>query len=535
MATPHRHDVATTGSGDLPPTGWGSPASRTGLPAASRAWLIRQVGRGAPAPVLAAPALPPSRLGSEAAAALVAVVGPKAVDASDAARRIRSAGRSYLDLLALRAGTADAPDAVVLPGSPAEVGDVLRVCAAHGLAVVPFGGGTSVVGGVRPLRGNFGVVVAVDLRRLDQLVQLDATSRVVELQAGLRGPAAEALLAGHGLTLGHFPQSFEHATIGGFAATRSSGQASAGYGRFDANVIGLHLETPAGPLELGRGTASAAGPALLQLGLGSEGTFGIITSVRLQVRPAPTVRRYDAVLVRSFADGQRMLRELVQSGRSPDVARLSDPVETTVGLRSGAPRAVQQLARGRCLLITGWEGDADSVRRRRRAARGVVRGLPLPGGGTAWEHGRYAAPYLRDDLLDEGFLVETLETGATWSELAATWASVRAAITSAIEPAVMMCHISHLYPQGASLYVTVLAARSGSDPVGQWQRVKDAASAAIIGCGATITHHHAVGTDHRPWMTEEVGPLGVEVLRAVKTVLDPTGILNPGKLIPSKE
>lgn len=520
---------------DMTRAGWGDPRRRPGLPAAARSWLVRQVGRGTPGTPVDAPAPLPSRLGDRARTALVAAVGHEAVDSSDAARQVRAAGRSYLDLLELRAGRGDGPDAVVLPGSPAEVGEVLRICADHGVAVVPFGGGTSVVGGVRPLLGPFDAVVALDLRRLDQLRHVDVTSRVVELEAGVRGPAAEALLAAHGLTLGHFPQSFEHATIGGFAATRSSGQASTGYGRFDANVVGLHLESPAGPLDLGRGAASAAGPSLLHMVLGSEGVFGVITSVRLRVRPAPAVRRYDAVLVRSWREGLQMLRELEQSGRAPDVARLSDPVETTVSLRSGAPRAVRVLARGRCLLVTGWEGDADSVRRRRRAARGVVRGVPLPGGGSAWERGRYTGPYLRDDLLDEGFLVETLETSATWAQLAATWESVRGAVASVLDPAVVMCHVSHLYPQGASLYVTVLAARSDHDPAGQWQRAKDAASAAIVASGATITHHHAVGTDHRPWMTDEVGPLGVEVLRAVKGVLDPAGVLNPGKLIPAKE
>lgn len=520
---------------DLAPAGWGDPARRTGLSAASRTWLVQRVGRGTRGlPVEPLP-LPPSRLDDAARAALVAVVGPEAVDLTDAARRIRSAGRSYLDLLELRAGAAQGPDAVVLPGSAAEVGAVLRVCGTHRVAVVPFGGGTSVVGGVRPLRGSFTAVIALDLRRLDSLRHVDETSRIVELDAGLRGPAAEALLAGHGLTLGHFPQSFEHATIGGFAATRSSGQASTGYGRFDANVVGVHLESPAGPLDVGRGAASAAGPALLQLALGSEGAYGVITSVRLRVRPVPAVRRYDALLVRSWSAGLEMLRELEQSGRAPDVARLSDPVETTVSLRAGAPAPVRMLGRGRCLLVTGWEGDADSVRRRRRAARVVLRGLPLPGGGAAWEHSRYSGPYLRDDLLDEGFLVETLETSATWTALDPTWQSVRAALADHLAPAVVMCHVSHLYPQGASLYVTVLAARSDTDPTGQWQRAKQAASDAIMACGATITHHHAVGTDHRPWMTDEIGPLGVEVLQAVKSVLDPAGILNPGKLIPSEE
>jgi alkyldihydroxyacetonephosphate synthase len=394
---------------------------------------------------------------------------------------------------------------------------------------VPFGGGTSVVGGVAPLRGAHRAVVALDLRRLDRLVSLSETDRTATLEAGLRGPEAEALLNARGYTLGHFPQSYEHATIGGYAATRSAGQASTGYGRFDALVVGLTLVTPRGSLELGRGAASAAGPDLRQLVLGSEGTLGVITSVTVKVRPLPAVKRYDAWLVRSWEDGIAQLRRLEQGGVVPDVARLSDPDETEVSLRLSAPRAVRALARGRCLLVLGWEGTPESVRTRRRASK--VRGLPLPGAGAKWEHGRYDGPYLRDDLLDGGFLVETLETSASWSGLTTTWEAVRTALRSALGPCVVMCHVSHLYPHGASLYFTVLGAQAADAPA-QWQRAKEAACEALVATGATITHHHAVGTDHRPWMTEEIGPLGTEVLRAVKQVLDPSGILNPGKTIP---
>ncbi|MGB8649909.1 MAG: FAD-linked oxidase C-terminal domain-containing protein, partial [Mycobacteriales bacterium] len=250
------------------------------------------------------------------------------------------------------------------------------------------------------------------------------------------------------------------------------------------------------------------------------------------VRPLPEVKRYDAWLVRSWEAGVEQLRRLEQSGVAPDVARLSDVDETAVSLRLSAPRAVQRLARGRCLLVLGWEGTAASVANRRKASR--VRGIPLPGAGDKWEHGRYSGPYLRDDLMDAGFLVETLETSATWSGLQRTYDAVRTALSAALGRCVVMCHVSHLYPQGASLYFTVLAG-AAPDPAAQWQRAKTAASDALVATGATITHHHAVGTDHRPWMTDEVGPLGIEVLRAVKGVLDPTGVLNPGKLLPSED
>jgi len=518
-----------SGSVDMAHAGWGDPSRRTGLSRDAAAWLTSRVGSVRPStPVpLAEVAIPASRLSEPDLAALRATGADILVD--DVSRALRAAGRSYLDLLALRSGAFPAPDAVVLPGSAEQVSLVLRACAALGVAVVPFGGGTSVVGGVSPIAGTFSCVVALDLRRLDQLLAWSDGDLTATFEPGLRGAAAEALLNARGLTLGHFPQSYEHATIGGYAATRSAGQASTGYGRFDANVLGVTLQTSVGELVLGRGAATAAGPGLLQLVIGSEGAFGVITSVTLRVRRLPAVKRYDAYLVRSWEDGIAQLKRLEQSGVVPDVVRLSDASESTVNLRMSAPRAVQLLARGRCLLVLGWEGTAASVSTRRGASK--IRGVRLPGAGKKWEHSRYEGPYLRDDLLDAGFLVETLETSATWSGLLTTYKAAREAVSEALGECVVMCHVSHLYSQGASLYFTVLAARSDA-PVEQWQRAKDAASTALVAAGGTITHHHGVGTDHRPWMTDEVGPLGVEVLRAVKVALDPTGVLNPGKLIP---
>ena len=513
---------------DMVHAGWGDPARRSGLPPAAIGWLASRVGQGtASTPVpLTEVVVPDSRLTAADRQQLQAICE---LQTDDATRALHAAGRSYQDLVALRSGTFAAPDGVLLPASAEEVGQLLRTCAELDLAVVPFGGGTSVVGGVSPTAGVKRAVVALDLRRLDALVSLSEHDLTAVLGPGLRGPAAEALLNARGFTLGHFPQSYEHATIGGYAATRSAGQASTGYGRFDANVLGMAVQTPAGELVLGRGAASAAGPSLLQLFVGSEGAFGVITSVTMRIRPVPVVKRYDAYLVRSWADGIEQLRQLEQSGVVPSVARLSDLEETKVSLQLSAPGVVRRLGGGRCLMVLGWEGSAASVRARRRAAR--VKGIRLPGAGDTWEHGRYGGPYLRDDLMDAGFLVETLETSAPWSSLLTVHAEVRAALTQALGSCVVMCHVSHLYTQGASLYFTVFAA-AGDDPAAQWQVAKDAACDALVRTGATITHHHAVGADHRAWMTDEIGELGVAVLRSVKNALDPTGILNPGKLIP---
>jgi alkyldihydroxyacetonephosphate synthase len=435
-------------------------------------------------------------------------------------------------------GVQDAPDAVLLPGDEAEIAAILRYCADHSIAIVPFGGGTSVVGGLDPIRGDFKAVVSVDLRRLTQLHSLDEVSGEAELGAGLTGPEAERVLGERGYSVGHFPQSFQFATIGGFAATRSSGQDSAGYGRFNDMVRGLRTVTPEGVLDLGRAPESAAGPDLRQLLIGSEGVFGIITRVRVRVHPVPAATRYEAWSFPDFATGADALRAVVQTGTGPTVVRLSDEAETGVNLATTESIGEDRITGG-CLAITVFEGTEDHVESRHAETRAL---LEASGGASlgeaparTWEHGRYGAPYLRDSLLSAGALCETLETATSWSNLPALKAAVTDALTSSLAesgtPALVLCHISHVYPTGASLYFTVVAGQRGN-PIEQWRKAKTAASDAMMRTGATITHHHAVGADHRPWMRDEVGDLGVAVLRAVKATLDPAGILNPGKLIP---
>ncbi|MGQ9349019.1 FAD-binding oxidoreductase [Mycolicibacterium gilvum] len=521
---------------------WGDPDAAKPLSPGIRSLLHQALGiDGTPLdePTLDQVRLRPSALSPGDRDGLSAIVGAEHVTVDDRARLLRAGGKSTLDLLRRRDfGVQDAPDAVLLPGGEDEIAEVLRYCAHRSIAVVPFGGGTSVVGGVDPLRGDFKAVVSLDLRRLDELHSLDDVSWEAELGAGLTGPEAERLLGERGFSLGHYPQSFLFATIGGFAATRSSGQDSAGYGRFNDMVRGLRAVTPAGVLDLGRAPESAAGPDLRQLLLGSEGAFGIITRVRVRVHPVPEVTRYEAWSFPDFATGADALRAVVQTGSGPTVIRLSDEAETGVNLATTENIGEQKITGG-CLAITAFEGTEAHVASRHAETRDL---LAAKGGTSlgeapakAWEHGRFNAPYLRDALLSAGALCETLETATNWSNVAALKAAVTEALTRSLEdsgtPALVLCHISHVYPTGASLYFTVVAAQRGN-PIEQWRKAKAAASDAMVRTGATITHHHAVGADHRPWMTDEVGGLGVSVLRAVKSVLDPAGILNPGKLIP---
>jgi alkyldihydroxyacetonephosphate synthase len=525
--------------------GWGDPAQAAPLPAPLRQLLrdVLGVGEARPGPESASHvALAPARLDRRVALELAGIVGADGVHADHETRLRHALGRSTPDLLALRgSGPITAPDLVLAPDSHQQVMTLLERCSARRVAVVPFGGGTSVVGGVEPDAAAFTGVVALDLARLNTLEQLDEESRLATLGPGLRGPEAERLLADRGYTIGHFPQSFEYATLGGFAATRSSGQASAGYGRFDELVMAIRVATPSGTLELGRAPRSAAGPDLRQLILGSEGAFGVITSLTLAVRPAPATRVYDGWRFPSFTDGTRALRALAQDGPRPTVLRLSDEVETAL---SQAPTATTAggdagtTAAG-CLAIVGFEGDPDAVARRGARAADVLAAHgaePVVGAGDGWSEGRYRGPYLRDALLDAGALVETLETACFWSSLHELRAAVSTAVRDALmsetppTPPVVLCHVSHVYAAGASLYFTVAAAQS-DDPVEQWRRAKAAAGAAIAAAGATITHHHGVGRDHVPWYEREIGELGVTALRSVKRTLDPAGILNPGVLL----
>jgi alkyldihydroxyacetonephosphate synthase len=494
-------------------------------------------------PAAATHTVPPTALPDDAHTALSDIVGAANVLVDKESRLGRAGGLSYLDLVRYRAGGELAvPDAVLLPADPAQVNDVLAACVRHRIGVVPFGGGTSVVGGVRALRGDTVAVVALDLARLDRLVSVDPVSRLAVLQAGLRGPAAEQLLAAHGFTLGHLPQSFERATIGGFAATRSAGQASAGYGRFEDMVAGIRIATPRGEWRLGVAPASAAGPDLRELIVGSEGAFGVITEVTVRVRPIPTHRRYEAYVLDGWANGAAAVRSLAQHRVLATVTRLSDVDETDValamsgGAKTAALRTYLRIrgVREPCLLILGWESDSNhGVARARAATRRALRGHRTVtlgrAPGEAWRRGRFGGPRQRDALLDIGVCVETLETATYWSTLSALRDAVRKALATTGQQTVVMCHISHAYETGASLYFTVLTPQT-ADPVGQWEAAKAAACAAIGGLG-TITHHHAVGVDHAPYLAAEIGDLGIDVLAAVKRTLDPTGILNPGKLI----
>ncbi len=515
---------------------WGDPAEAGPLPESAFALVDAFIGTSQTPAVDPADVRLSEPLAADLLAGLEEIVGAEHVLTDHETRLHRTRGKSTPDLLRLRAGDgSDSPDAVVRPGTHEEVAALIEWCVTHRVALVPFGGGTSVVGGLVAQRDDLAGVVSLDLLRFDRLLAVDTGSMTATLEPGLRGPQAEALLAEHGLTLGHFPQSFEYASIGGFAVTRSSGQSSSGYGRFDSLVVGLRVATPQGELVLGNSPANAAGPDLREVVMGSEGAFGVVTAVTVRVRPVPVVKVYETWRWDSFDSGAAAMRTLAQSGVLPTVLRLSDEAETSINLADPAEVGNESSgSTGGCLMVTGYEGTQEAVDAKRTACTALLSGLggTSLGEQTGWADGRFHGPYLRDSLLDVGVLVETLETVTFWSNLRRVYDAVTEALTTSLgEGTLVLCHISHVYETGASLYFTV-ATKQSDDPLEQWLAAKHAASDAIIDNGASITHHHAVGQDHKSWLAREIGPVGVRMLRALKAELDPTGVLNPGVLIP---
>ena len=548
-----RHEEGLAGPAPMRWWGWGDPSHPPGLPPHALGFLRETVGiapRPRPPVALEHVRIDPSAVTGATVERLRDLLGPDGVRVDHADRVGHAAGKGYPDLVRLRAGEPEgAPDAVLYPSSREQLRVLLDLCARESMAVVAFGGGTSVVGGVEPLRGEHQAAVALDTGRLADVVALDERSGILTVQGGARAREIEAWLGARGFTLGHFPQSFEYVTLGGCAATRSAGQASTGYGRFERMILGLRMTAPAGELNLRALPASAAGPSLRELAVGSEGVLGVIDELSLRVRHAPEERVYEGVFFETFEAGVEAFRGLSQKHCAPDVARLSDLQETRMSLALAGTGGVKGRlgraylgARGRgqgCLAILGFEGEPEEVSARRaRATRIVRRGGGVGVGrspGEAWLAGRFGAPYLRDELLTQGVMVETLETATTWSNVVALHARVGKAIEQALRasgmPGLVMCHVSHLYETGASLYFTFLALQAEGEEIEQWRTVKQAASDAIVEGGGTITHHHAVGRDHAPWMEREIGGEGVRALLALKADLDPAGIMNPGKLI----
>ena len=473
---------------------------------------------------------------------------------TDGVDRVRHArGQSLPDWVALRSGRLGrVPDAVVRPASRGEVRDALDAAARAGAAVVPFGGGTSVVGGVTLDADDDRLALVVATAALTGLQELDPVSGLATVGAGTVGPALEAALAPYGLTLGHFPQSWERSTVGGWVAARSAGQQSLGYGRIEELFAGGILEAPAGTVALPAHPASAAGPDLRQLVLGSEGRFGILTDATLRVVSKPPVEAVPAWFLGDWAQAVAAARELARAGLPLSMVRLSTPIETATTLalagesrRLRALRAYLRLRRigpQPCLLLVAANGRERVVEAAVREAGSIVRrhaGTAVGGSiGRRWLRDRFRAPDLRDALWDLGYAVDTLETAVSWTRLPDLAADVgrtlRHGLAEVGERVHAFSHLSHVYPSGSSLYATYVFRLAGDpdETLDRWHRLKTAATDAIVRHGGTISHQHGVGRDHRPWFAAEKGELGLGILADVARRVDPDGRMNPGVLLP---
>jgi alkyldihydroxyacetonephosphate synthase len=470
---------------------------------------------------------------------------------TDPELRVRRArGQSFPDLIALRSGRLDAvPDAVARPTSRQEVRRLIDHARTAGARLIPYGGGTSVVGGVSASPSP-DPLITVDLAGLDDVTALDERSGLVTVGAGITGPDLASYLGDRALSIGHEPQSWELATVGGWVAARGSGLRSFGVGRIEQLFAGGILEAPAGTLEMAPYPASAAGPDLRQLVLGSEGRLGILTDVVLRTSPLPEVDRLEAYALPGWSAGHECARAIAQARVGLNVLRLSTPAESHTLLafadRPAQIRALTTYLRARrqprdwSLLLVGVAGrkrTAGAARAEARSIIGAFGGTAIPALAKTWSKTRFRSPYLRNALWSIGYGSDTLETATDWARVPTLLARLEAAVTHALadrgERVHAFTHLSHLYPSGSSLYLTFLY-RLGPDPeetLARWRAIKLAASTVIVAEGATISHHHGVGTDNAPYLVAEKGPLGMAALASVVRTFDPDGLMNPGVLL----
>jgi alkyldihydroxyacetonephosphate synthase len=455
------------------------------------------------------------------------------------ARAAHALGKSYSDVVrGFRGHFEHPPDFVVHPRDEHDLERLLEWCSAERVAAVPFGGGTSVVGGATPEVGSaFNGAISIDLGEFDRVLEVDAVSRSARIQAGTLGPSLESQLGEHGLTLRHFPQSFEYSTLGGWIATRAAGHFATVWTHIEDLVESVRALTPAGVWESRRLPGSGAGVSPDRMLAGSEGILGVITEAWVRVQPRPTHRSSAGVRFASFAAGVECVHAISQSGLHPSNCRLLDPGEAGLTMAGDGSHA---------LLVLGFESSDHPVEERMARALelcvehgGVVSRGGQGGGGDAvssWREAFLGAPYMRDVLVAAGVLAETFETAITWESFGAFHAGVSAAAEQSArevcgEGARVFCRFTHIYPNGPAPYFTVLAPARRGEEVEQWAAIKRAVSDAIIELGGTITHHHAVGRDHRPWYDRQRPEPFAEALRGAKAAIDPAGIMNPGVLI----
>lgn len=525
--------------------GWGNGQYAMELPSNGQAFLAERIGSG-------------QRLSDARLESVCKKVPPSRLPVThpliktDAETRVRYArGQSLPDWLALRSGEFEHfPDAVAFPESSTQVAELLALAKTYDWDVIPYGGGTSVAGHINPM-ASVRPILTVSLERMNRLLDLDVTSQIATFGAGTPGPLLEQQLRAQGFTLGHFPQSFELSTLGGWVASRSSGQQSLRYGRIEQLFAGGRMETLLGTLDIPAIPASSAGPDVREMVLGSEGRMGILTEVKVRVTPLPQQESFHVAFLPSWEAARTCARELKQRGIALSMLRVSNAIETETQLAlAGHPKQIALLERvvgffgmkaGKCMLTFGTTGSKAQCKTALREARTVIKAC---GGlytgtylGKKWAEKRFAMPYLREALWQLGYAVDTLETATTWDNvdhlLNKIEENLRTGLQDEGKKVHVFTHLSHMYNQGCSIYTTYIFANGASygDTLAYWAKEKRSTSKIIVENGGTISHQHGVGKDHAPYLAEEKGVLGMRAITSVLSEFDPNARLNPGTLL----
>lgn len=526
--------------------GWGDPSITMEISKKAREMLTELIGASMPVPDVPMEHLldkvPESRL-------------PKhpliSVDTAD--RLLHAHGQSLPDWISLRGGTLHLfPDGVAHPSSLEELEKIIDFASDNGIVIIPYGGGTSVVGHLQIPQENR-PVLSISMKRLNRLISIDKQSHLAVFEAGVTGPDIEAQLRAQGFTLGHYPQSFEYSSLGGWIATRSSGQQSRHFGRIEQLFAGGEIITPKGKLYLPPFPASAAGPDLREMIMGSEGRLGVISKAILRISPIPENDIVYGVFFSSWDQATEAARNISNSKIPYSMLRLSTAAETmtSLALISGHETEISLLKkylriRGlkidkACMCLIGFTGTDRIVKSAKKEAFGIIRshgGISVGRSmGNSWKKNRFRTPYLRNTLWDEGYAVDTLETAVTWDKVNPAMESIEFAIKSALLPMDekihVFSHLSHVYPTGTSIYTQFVFRITDSprENLNRWKAIKEAASNAIIEAGGTISHQHGVGKDHAPYIKAEKGVLGLGMIKHIFEEIDPENRMSPGNII----
>jgi len=526
--------------------GWGDTSIQMELPRNGLALLKQRIGEGT-----ACPDYPLDNFFERMPATRLPM---HPLVTADPKQRLDCAhGQSLPDWIRLRGGTlAHFPDSVARPQAEQDIQALLAYAADHNAVIIPYGGGTSVAGHLEICETER-PVLSIAMNGLNRLIGIDANNLLATFEAGIAGPELEKHLNSNGFTLGHFPQSFEYSTLGGWVATRSSGQQSRHYGRIEQLFAGGEIATFNGQLKLPPFPASAAGPDIRQLVLGSEGRMGILTRVIVRISPLPDVDDIYGVFFPSWGQACQAVKTLAQSTIPLSMVRLSNPMETRVNLAmAGHEQQINWLQRflklrgidpnTACMGLIGYIGSRRQARVAKSEAGSVIRrfkGMAVGKRfGTVWKKNRFRSAYLRNTLWDLGYAVDTLETAVNWGQVTDTMTRIENGLAQVLEPAnertLTFSHLSHVYATGSSIYTTFVfrLAETAEKTLERWRKLKQAASRAIVEAGGTISHHHGIGTDHKPYLGAEKGAIGINTLQQAFSYLDPKRQMNPGKLLP---